>query len=141
MSALRIKQAWIHLAGAIIHRSLISEMWNLFGATDELNNCWLTAEMRNSRVEANQKQDVLYHFLFFLFSAGNMLCSLAWFSVSLPSCSPCKSVFFFLSITMFLFPAGDRRRLLCRLQLLYALKHTDSCRNSLVYASEREQIK
>lgn len=26
--------------------------------------------------------------------------------------------------------AGDRRRLLCRLQLLYALKHTDSCRNS-----------
>lgn len=26
--------------------------------------------------------------------------------------------------------AGDRRRLLRRLQLLYALKHTDSCRNS-----------
>lgn len=41
---MHIKQVWIHLAGAIMQRSSISEPWNLFGATDELNNCCLTAE-------------------------------------------------------------------------------------------------
>lgn len=40
-----MKQVGINLAGEIIPCRLISETWNLFAATDELDNCWMTAYM------------------------------------------------------------------------------------------------
>lgn len=50
------KQAWINLDAAVIWDRLISETWNLLGATDGRSSCWLTAEMRRSTVEANQRK-------------------------------------------------------------------------------------
>lgn len=49
-----IKQAWINLAGVIIRCSLVSETLNLFGATDEPNNCCPTAETWRSRVDSDR---------------------------------------------------------------------------------------
>lgn len=92
-----IKQAWINLARVIIRRSLVSETLNLFGATDEPNNCCPTAETWRSRVDSDQT----FNFFPFL-SEGTR--SPPWFSEppSLPALH--ANLSFFLSISALFFP-------------------------------------
>lgn len=107
-----IKQAWIHLDETVIWDRLISETWNLLGATDGWSSCWLTAEMWRSTVEANKRK--------------------MWLIIyTLCPCFPLPAFLFLLFMKVCLSlslhdhvspSTGDRRHLLCSLAVIIRSK-------------------